>query len=94
MTCTCPECGYEFGEDADEDEDEDPEPTAVGECADCSAEILLGEWHVLRSIESDRVPDGTACRVVVGEGEDAVRVCADCSDRDPDEFPDGGGEQA
>ena len=86
MTCTCPECGYEFGDDGGEDED--PEPTPVGECADCGAEILLGEWHVLRSIESDRVPDGAACRVVVGEGDEGVRVCAECSDRDPSEFPD------
>jgi hypothetical protein len=63
-----------------------PAEGVVGKCEDCGADIAYGEWHVLVESESHLVPDDTASKVVVGD-PDAERLCADCSDREPDEFP-------
>ncbi|WP_144049960.1 hypothetical protein [Halorubrum sp. C191] len=64
-------------------------PAVAGECVECGADIYYGEWHVLRKSECDRVPDGVATKVAAGR-PDGERVCAECSDRDRDDFPERG----
>lgn len=85
---TCPECGHEFDDEDNEQGLDLPAEGVVGECDGCGTEIRYGEWHVLVESESERVPDGVATSVQVGDPDDAPRLCGPCSDRDPNEFPD------
>lgn len=84
----CPDCGHEFAPDGEPD-DGDDEPTVAAECEDCGVSIYHGEWHVLRKSPSDRVPDGTASKVQMGQ-PDGEHVCASCAGRPLSEFPDDG----
>lgn len=61
----------------------------VGQCIDCGGDIAYGEWHVVKENPSPRVPDNTGTRVMCGDKDgDQERVCVDCSDREPEDFPE------
>jgi len=62
----------------------------IAECADCGTEIRHGEWHVgpLSSLLSGADGARGIHSVEVGEVAEDDRLCAPCSDRPIEDFPD------